>query len=83
MAGKSQVHQNQKPVELIVRCIEKHSDPGAIVLDPFMGSGTTAVAAMRTGRNFVGFELIREYHAIATRRIAEEAGSLDEDDWTL
>jgi site-specific DNA-methyltransferase (adenine-specific) len=71
VAGKSQVHQNQKPVELIVRCIEKHSDPGAIVLDPFMGSGTTAVACIRTGRNYIGYELDEKYHTIAMLRIAE------------
>jgi site-specific DNA-methyltransferase (adenine-specific) len=83
VAGKSQLHQNQKPVELIAQCIEKHSDPGDTVLDPFMGSGTTAVAAMRAGRNFIGFELSPEYHAIATQRIAEEAGPIDDDDWML
>jgi site-specific DNA-methyltransferase (adenine-specific) len=42
---------------------------GATVLDPFMGSGTTAVAALRTGRNFIGFELGEEYHRIATERV--------------
>ena len=86
VAGKSQVHQNQKPVELITQCIEKHSDPGDIVCDPFMGSGTTAVAAMKTGRNFIGFELSPKYHAIATARIAAETPVSEEEEtdaWML
>ena len=45
--GRKQLHQNQKPVELIQRCIEKHSKEGDVVFDGFMGSGTTAVAAAR------------------------------------
>ena len=71
VAGKKQVHQNQKPVELIVQCIDKHSGTGDVVLDPFMGSGTTAVACVKTGRNFIGFELSQEYHAIALQRVAD------------
>ena len=78
VAGKAQVHQNQKPVELIVQCIEKHSDPGAIVLDPFMGSGTAAVACIRTGRNYIGFELDENYHAICQQRIADAVDELME-----
>ena len=76
VAGKAQVHQNQKPVELIIQCIEKHSDTGDIVLDPFMGSGTTAVACIRTGRNYIGFELNEEYHAICHQRIADAVDEL-------
>lgn len=76
VAGKAQVHQNQKPVDLIAQCIEKHSDPGDIVLDPFMGSGTTAVACLRTGRNYIGFELDEAYHAIALQRIADTEAEL-------
>ncbi len=67
-----QVHQNQKPLELIELCIEKSSDSGCVVFDGFMGSGTTAVACIRTGRNYIGFELDDKYHAIAQGRIAEE-----------
>lgn len=70
------VHPTQKPVELIVKMIEDSTEPGAVVLDTFMGSGTTAVACIRTGRNYVGFELDEKYHAIAQQRIAEEVDSL-------
>lgn len=65
-------HPTQKPIELISKMIEDATDPGAVVLDTFMGSGTTAVAALRTGRKFIGFELDERYHAIAQRRVAEE-----------
>lgn len=47
------------------------SNPGDIVLDPFMGSGTTAAACIKTGRNFIGFELSAEYCSIAQQRIAD------------
>lgn len=71
VAGKVQVHQNQKPVDLIAQCLEKHSDTGAIVLDPFMGSGTTGVACVNTGRKFIGMELDAGYFEIAKKRIAD------------
>lgn len=64
-------HPTQKPWELIVKAIEDSTEPGAVVLDTFMGSGTTAVACLKTGRNYIGFELDEGYHAIATQRIAE------------
>ena len=66
------VHPTQKPVEVITKMIEDATAPGAVVLDTFMGSGTTAVACLRTGRNFIGFELDEKYHAIALERIAAE-----------
>lgn len=77
MAGKSQVHQNQKPVDLIVQCINKHSDPGDIILDPFMGSGTTAVACLCTGRNYIGFELDEKYCSVARKRIEQEVAEME------
>ena len=64
-------HPTQKPWEIIAKCIEDSTEPGAVVLDTFMGSGTTAVACIKTGRSFIGFELDEEYHAIATQRVAE------------
>lgn len=45
------------------------SNPGDVVLDPFMGSGTTAVAALETGRKYIGFEISPEYTALANDRI--------------
>ncbi|MBR5865718.1 MAG: site-specific DNA-methyltransferase [Alistipes sp.] len=69
------VHPTQKPWEVIAKAIEDSTEPGAVVLDTFMGSGTTAVACLRTGRNYIGFELDEKYHAIAEQRIA---GAVDE-----
>ena len=70
------VHPTQKPVALLARMIEDSTEPGAVVLDTFMGSGTTAVACLRSGRNFIGFELDGQYHAIAQQRIAETVDEL-------
>jgi site-specific DNA-methyltransferase (adenine-specific) len=50
------------------------------VLDTFMGSGTTAVACLKTGRNYIGFELDEKYHAIAQQRIADTVDELMEDE---
>lgn len=69
ISGNKQVHQNQKPVDLIERCIVKHSNVGDLVFDGFMGSGTTAVAAINTGRSYFGFELDKYYYDIACDRI--------------
>ena len=46
------------------------------MLDPFMGSGTTAVACLKTGRNYIGFELDEGYHAIAQKRVADTVDEL-------
>lgn len=73
-------HPAEKPEALIRWLIEQSSGPGAVVLDTFMGSGTTAVACLRTGRNFIGFEMNPEFHAIAQGRIAEEVDRLLEAD---
>lgn len=64
-------HPAQKPIELMVTLIRNSSQPGDIVLDPMMGSGTTGVAAMLYGRRFIGFENDPEYIAVAKRRLGE------------
>lgn len=69
-------HVTQKPWELIARAIEDSTEPGDVVLDTFMGSGTTAVACIKTGRSYIGFELDEQYHAIAQQRIAEAVDEL-------
>lgn len=69
IAGKQQLHQNQKPVELIEQCILKHSNEGETVFDGFLGSGTTAVAAVNTNRHYIGFEIDPKYFDIANKRI--------------
>lgn len=63
------VHQNQKPLDLIKQCIYKHSDKGDLVLDGCMGSGTTGVAAKELNRDFIGWEIDKEYFDVAERRI--------------
>jgi site-specific DNA-methyltransferase (adenine-specific) len=72
VVGKKQLHQNQKPIELIEQCIQKHSDEGDLVFDGFMGSGTTGVACVNTNRNFIGIELDETYFNIAKERIEKE-----------
>jgi len=64
-------HKSQKPIKLIRELIEKFTKPGDTILDPFMGSGTTGVACVQTGRSFIGIEIDPAYFAIAERRIAE------------
>lgn len=62
-------HPTIKPLELVKRHL-KHATPmGALILDPFIGSGTTAVASQEIGRKFIGFEINDEYHKIATERL--------------
>jgi site-specific DNA-methyltransferase (adenine-specific) len=64
-------HPAEKPVDLMRFCIDATVGTGATVLDPFMGSGTTGVACIQTGRKFIGFELDAKYCEIAARRIGE------------
>ena len=64
-------HPTQKPVALVERCLRASTDPGELVLDPFAGSGTTGVAALRLGRVFVGCEREPEYIELARARLAE------------
>lgn len=63
-------HPTQKPVALIEYLIKTYTNPGELVLDCFLGSGTTAVAAINTGRKYIGFELDEEYFTTCQRRIA-------------
>ena len=65
-------HPTQKPVELCRWILEKYSNEGDTVLDPFMGSGTTAVACKQLQRNFIGFELSQKYVDIANRRLQQD-----------
>lgn len=65
-------HSTQKPVKLIEYLIKTYTDEGDTVLDSCIGSGTTAVAAIRTGRHYIGFEIDPTYCEIAERRIREE-----------
>jgi len=70
---KNSEHPAPFPVELAKRAIKSTTDDGDVILDPFMGSGTTAVAAIQNNRDYVGFELDEEgaYKPIIERRIGE------------
>lgn len=63
------IHPTQKPVKLIEALIKVHSNKGDVILDPFMGSGATAIAALNTSRQFIGFEVDSHYHHLASERI--------------
>lgn len=67
--GTDRIHATEKPVELYRKCIENTCNPDAFILDPYVGSGSSAEAALRTGRNFLGYEIDQEYHKRATERI--------------
>jgi DNA modification methylase len=71
---RRKVHPTQKPVALMEYLIKTYTNPGDTVLDNCMGSGTTGVACVNTGRSFIGIEKDPAYFAIAQRRIAEAQG---------
>ena len=73
-------HPTQKPTELLEFLIREYTNPGDTVLDPFMGSGSTGVACVNTGRKFIGMELDPGYFEVAKRRI-EEAQAQARLDW--
>ena len=68
------LHPTQKPLELMRYMVRTYSNPGDIVLDPFMGSGTTAVACAMERRNFIGFELDENYFNSANKRLQDLTG---------
>lgn len=68
------IHEAQKPLSLIEFLIKLTTQEGQVVLDPFMGSGTTAVAAKKLSRHFIGFEIMPEYHKSALQRLGAECG---------
>ena len=69
--GQSREHPTQKPVALLHWCIKLIPPPATLILDPFMGSGTTGVAAVKLGRKFIGIEIEEKYFDIACRRVSE------------
>ncbi|MEI6553981.1 MAG: site-specific DNA-methyltransferase [Paludibacter sp.] len=70
MGKERSVHKTQKPLKVCLPFIEISSNPGDVVLDPFMGSGSTAVAARMLKRNFIGYEINEEFCRIARERIS-------------
>ncbi|VDA17219.1 DNA adenine methyltransferase YhdJ [Klebsiella pneumoniae] len=61
---------DRKPVTSLQPLIESFTHPGAIVLDPFAGSGSTCVAALQAGRRYIGIELLEQYHRAGQQRLA-------------
>lgn len=69
---REEQHPTLKPVELAEHFIRLHTQPGDIILDPFMGAGTTGVAAVRNGRGFIGIEMDDHWFGVAKKSIEEE-----------
>ena len=64
------MHPTQKPLALMMWCLDNYSSQDMIVLDPFLGSGTTAVACTKLNRNYIGIDISEEYCDIARKRVA-------------
>jgi site-specific DNA-methyltransferase (adenine-specific) len=65
----TKLHPTEKPVDLMKVLIENSSNEGDLILDPFMGAGSTALACKELNRNFIGFEIDKHYHSIAEKRL--------------
>lgn len=72
----SAIHPTQKPVRLIERLLALISCEGDIILDPFSGSASTAIACINTQRNYIGFEIDKEYYDLSIKRISEHQPKL-------
>ena len=64
-------HPTQKPEKLLAKIILASSNPGDVVLDPFLGSGSTSVAAKKLGRHYIGIEIESQYCLWAEQRLAQ------------
>lgn len=71
VGNQSLTHPNEKPVALLEQLIEATTIPGALILDPFAGSGSTLAAAAKTGRQYIGIEIDEQYSKLAAARAAE------------
>lgn len=69
-------HPTQKPTELVQQLIEMFSEPGQLICDPFLGSGTTAVAAVKADRHYIGWEIDPDYFQICCDRLDEAEDAL-------
>ena len=69
--GSSKDHPTQKPLDLFKYLVESSSKKGDVILDPCIGSGTTAVASLALNRKFIGYELKEEYYYLALKRIGK------------
>jgi site-specific DNA-methyltransferase (adenine-specific) len=76
-------HPTQKPVALVARCLEASTNPGDLVLDPFAGSATTGVAALKLGRSFLGCEREQKYVQLAVKRLSRPVEQTNNNAETL
>lgn len=78
LIGKEKIrfHPTQKPVKLLSKLLLSYSKVGDIILDPFLGSGTTAIACLKLNRKFIGIEKEPKYCEIARQRIEQEQNQL-------
>lgn len=67
----NKVHVSEKPVRLFEKFICNSSNKEDLILDPFIGSGTTAIACINTGRNFIGFEKDEAYYKVSLKRLKD------------
>jgi site-specific DNA-methyltransferase (adenine-specific) len=73
VSGKEKVgHPTQKSLKLMEKVVQIHTNPGDIILDPFMGSGSTGVAAIKNDRAFIGIEYEKKYFEMAEKRLQSE-----------
>ena len=79
-------HPTIKPIDITKNIIVNSTQEGSVVLDPFIGSGTTAVACLETGRHYIGFEIDKEYFDICSNRVSlskrRETGKTTLDCWS-
>jgi site-specific DNA-methyltransferase (adenine-specific) len=75
-SNRPSLHPTQKPLELLLWLVRTYSKAGDVVLDPFMGSGTTGCACLQTGRGFIGIEREEEYFQAAEMRLGEVEASV-------
>ena len=76
-------HKTQKPLDIILDFVKASTNEGDTILDPFMGSGTTGVACVQTGRNFIGIEIDPDYFEIAKTRIEKTQNEMIQAELTL
>jgi len=70
----SRIHPTQKPLDIFTQLVRKHSNRGDLVIDPFLGSGTSAIAALKTGRKFLGCDINAGYIKKARQRFTSCSG---------
>uniref|UniRef100_UPI0023791204 DNA methyltransferase n=1 Tax=Escherichia coli TaxID=562 RepID=UPI0023791204 len=83
----SRLHPAEKPFTRLQPLIERCTLPNAIVLDPFAGGGSTCVAALQSGRRYIGIELLEQYHRAGQQRLAAVQRAMQQgaanDDWFM